>query len=256
MYILLFSLHIFGEEPLQERWRQASIAYKNNDYLKTINILNATPKLVGVAPIFDQPKTELRSRIYFDLGRCYLALKDTTMAQAALKHSFFLEPTLSTGILNVSDDTLHSQTRKYIARLKKQHQRQKYALRSSWQAAHRSFVLPGWGQIYSGHKKRGLFFMGTSIGLGIAWFVSDQSYRTALHAYRNTQIEDANLDNRSQTEAAQHPFGIFDQRYERVQSHANRAKWFMGAYLATWGLSIADNFIITPKGAHIIIPLH
>lgn len=98
--------------------------------------------------------------------------------------------------------------------------------------------------------------MGTSIGLGIAWFVSDQSYRTALHAYRNTQIEDANLDNRSQTEAAQHPFGIFDQRYERVQSHANRAKWFMGAYLATWGLSIADNFIITPKGAHIIIPLH
>ena len=255
-FILLLSHNSWSEEPRQTHWQQASITYQKNDFLKTIHILNTTPGLVGVAPIFDHPKKEMRSRIYFDLGRCYLALHDTTMAQASLKHSFFLKPTISQGVLNVPDDSLHTQTRKYIARLKTQHQRQKYATRSAWQAAHRSFVFPGWGQMYRGHKKRGLLLMGTSIGLGMAWFVADRSYHSARKTYQNTQIEDANLKNRSQAEATQYPFGIFDQRYERVQSRARRAKWLMGAFAVLWGWNIADNFIVTPKSAHIVLPLN
>ena len=62
--------------------------------------------------------------------------------------------------MNLDEDRALADTRAMIAGMRRKARQQALGKTTFWGAAGRSLLLPGWGQMYRGHKKRGVWVYG------------------------------------------------------------------------------------------------
>lgn len=230
---------------------RAQAAYRAGDYASAFETLSHLPSLLGVVPFLDRPQQSRRAEIFFDLGRIHLASGDTIRARLALVETFHLDPETNKGIMDIPPDQALADTRALLLGMRRKTLRQTLKGTTFWGATGRSFLLPGWGQLYRGHKKRGYVFMGASAVLAAAWFATDISYRSAYNTYRGTRLSDLQLGQ----PIAGTDSDAFTQNFERVESRAGRANLVLGLLAAVWLSSILDHLVIGPAQVSLSVPI-
>ena len=230
---------------------KAQTAYRAGDYAGAFEALSHLPNLLGVVPLLDRPQQNRRAEIFFDLGRIHMASGDTSRARLALVEALHLNPEVNKGIMNIGTDQALTDTRALLLGMHHKTLRQTLGKTTFLGAAGRSLLLPGWGQLYRGHKKRGYGFMGVSAVLAAAWFVTDISYRSAYNTYRGTRLSDLRLDQR----IAGTDSDVFTQNFERAQSRAGRANLVLGLLAAVWISNVLDHLVIGPAQVSLSVPI-
>lgn len=226
----------------QKMVEKAQIAYRTGDYADAFETLSHLPNLLGVMPLFDSPQQSRRAEIFFDLGRIHIASGDTARARLALVEAFRLDPETYKGIMDIPSDQALTDTRALLVGMRRKTLRQTLEETTFWGAASRSLLLPGWGQLYRGRKKRGYGFMGVSAALAAAWLATDISYRSSYNTYRGTRLGDLQLGQ----PIAGTDSDVFTQNFERVESRAGRANLMLGLLAAVWLSNVLDHLVIGP----------
>ena len=235
----------------REMIESARAAYRAGDYAAAFETLSHLPSLLGVVPLFDRPQQSQRAEIFFDLGRIHMASGDTTRARLALVEAFHLDPDANKGIMDMTPDQALADTRALLLAMRRKTLRQTLEKTTFWGAAGRSLILPGWGQVYRGRKKRGYGFMGASAVLAAAWLVTDISYRSAYHTYRGTRLSELQLGQ----PIAGTDSDAFTRNFERVESRAGRANLVLGLLAAVWLSSVLDHLVIGPAQVSLSVPI-
>lgn len=231
---------------------KAQTAYRAGDYASAFETLSHLPSLLGVVPLFDRPQQSQRAEIFFDLGRIHMASGDTIRAHLVLIEAFHLDPEANKGIMDIPPDQALADTRALLLSMRRKTLRQTLGETTFGGATARSLLLPGWGQLYRGHKKRGYVFMGTSAVLAAAWLVADISYRSSYNTYRGTRLTDLQLGQPiSGTNS-----DAFTQNFERVQSRAGRANLALGLLAAVWLSNVLDHLVIGPAQVTLSVPIN
>lgn len=221
----------------------AATAYRQGAYLQAAEALGRTPGLLAIVPFLDQGSARMRARIFFDVGRCHMAVGDTAMASQVLRHVFALDVEASDGVLLLSQDRAIEEARAYLKQLRRMKHQVEIGATSPWKAAARSALLPGWGQIYRGHTRKGKVLMGAAAVLTVAWAVADRSYRSGVVSYRSTSVADLNLFERKGTPEDPRPF---DARFGRAVSRARIANAVVGTLASVWAFGVLDNLFFGP----------
>ena len=255
-WLCIFVLGMGGtamaEDLPQPLVNETARAYQQGAYAQAFEELAGTPGLLGAIPLLDGMGRDTRARIFFELGRISLAAGDTTRAQLMLNHVYTMGQHVSKGVLPLAEDDAYRAARSYLRRFQRQQRKLALASTSRWFAAGRSLILPGWGQIYRGHKKRGYVLMGTAAALGVVWVAADRAYQNAYDAYRKTSLGDLKLPERQGTPDDPAPF---NQRFERAESRAKTANIALGMVVAVWISSVVDNLFLKPGQLEIRIPI-
>ncbi len=231
---------------------KAQTAYRAGDYASAFETLSHLPSLLGVVPLLDRPQQSLRAEIFFDLGRIHMASGDTARARLALVEAFHLDPEVNKGIMDIGPDQALADTRALLLSMRRITLRQTLGKTTFWGAASRSLLLPGWGQLYRGNKKRGYVFMGTSAVLAAAWLVTDISYRSAYNTYRGTRLNDLQLGQ----PIAGTDSDAFTRNFERVESRAGRANLVLGLLAAIWLSNVLDHLVVGPAQVTLSVPIN
>ena len=231
---------------------KAQADYRAGDYAGAFETLSHLPNLLGVVPLFDRPRQSRRAEIFFDLGRIHMASGDTARARLALVEVFRLDPEGNKGIMDIGPDQALADTRTLLLGMRRKTMRQTLEKTTFLGGASRSLLLPGWGQLYRGHKKRGYVFMGTSAVLAAAWLVTDISYRSAYNTYRGTRLNDLQLGQR----IAGTNSDVFTQNFERVESRAGRANLVLGLLAAVWLSNVLEHLVIGPAQVSFSVPIN
>ena len=231
---------------------KAQAAYRAGDYAGAFETLSHLPSLLGVVPLLDRSQQGRRAEIFFDMGRIHMASGDTARARLALVEVFRLDPETNKGIMDIGPDQALADTRALLSDMRRITLRQTLGKTTFWGAASRSLLLPGWGQLYRGHKKRGYGFMGAAAVLAAAWLVTDISYRSAYNTYRGTRLNDLQLGQR----IAGTNSDVFTQNFERAQSRAGRANLALGLLAAVWLSSVLDHLVVGPAQVSLSVPIN
>lgn len=238
-------------QEFDARLKSVETAYRTGDYDSASQTLSHLPGLLGVVPVLDRPKQRERAAIFFSLGRVHMATGDTARARLSLVEAFRLYPQIDRGIAKLDGDRALADTQALIAGMRRSVRQQALEKTTFWGAAGRSLLLPGWGQLYRGHKKRGYGFMGTSAALAAVWFIADRSYRSAYNTYRHTRIDDLNLARRGPDAGPD----AFTQNFERAQSRAKRANLALGLLAAVWVSGVLDHLVIGPARVSFVVEI-
>lgn len=208
-----------------------------------LDVLLATPGLLTAVPSNDQPNPKARAKLFFDIGRYYYVLGDTFKAESALKYSHTLDPAVATVIVEEKGEQAHL-AKSFVADLSLSQLRERYARTTKVGAAGRSLILPGWGQIYRGHKKRGLIALCATAAAGLFLCKAIGDYNSAKSAYELTRVSELNLESLSEISEMPRPFEF---RYETYRSKAGVANAAAIALGAVWGLAVLDNMVLKPN---------
>jgi len=215
----------------------------NQEAAQTLANLLATPGLMDSVPSVGQQPGQERSKLFFEIGRCYYALADSAKAGLALRYAYALNPNLETTVIRVAGaDAEKAQA--FVADLGLTKRRQKYAGTTKVRAAGRSLIFPGWGQMYRGHKKRGLIALGTTLVTGAFLAKSSSDYNSAKKAYDQTRVAELNLEALEAGGESPRPF---ETRYQAYESSTSRANAAAIAFAVVWGAVVLDNLILEPN---------
>ncbi len=227
-----------NSEKAAQDGNQAALSAKDG-----LAALLGTPGLLTAVPSNDQPNPKERARLFFDIGRYYYVLGDTVKAEFALKYAHKLDPAVAAVTVEVMAEQADL-AKSFVADLSLSQLRERYARTTKVRAAGRSLIIPGWGQIYRGHKKRGLITLcATAVtGLFLAKAVGD--YNSAKSAYDLTRVSELNLESVSELSEIPRPF---ESRYETYRSKAGVANSAAIALGAVWGLAVLDNMVLEPN---------
>ena len=236
----------------RESIEKAQAAYRAGDYAGAFETLSHLPRLLGVVPLLDRSQQSWRAEIFFDLGRIHMASGDTVRARLALVEAFHLDPEVNKGIMDIGPDQALADTRALLSDMRRITLRQTLGKTTFWGATGRSLLLPGWGQLYRGNKKRGYGFMGVSAVLAAAWLVSDISYRSAYNTYRGTRLNDLQLGQ----PIAGTDSDAFTQNFERAKSRAGRANLVLGLLAAVWLSNVLDHLVVGPAQVTLSVPIN
>ncbi len=236
----------------RESIEKAQADYRAGDYAGAFETLSHLPRLLGVVPLLDRSQQSWRAEIFFDLGRIHMASGDTVRARLALVEAFHLDPEVNKGIMDIGPDQALADTRALLSDMRRITLRQTLGKTTFWGATGRSLLLPGWGQLYRGNKKRGYGFMGVSAVLAAAWLVSDISYRSAYNTYRGTRLNDLQLGQ----PIAGTDSDAFTQNFERAKSRAGRANLVLGLLAAVWLSNVLDHLVVGPAQVTLSVPIN
>ena len=232
--------------------QQAERAYADGDFDKAFNTLSEIPGLLGVVPLLDEPKNKMRAAIFFDLARIRLAQGDTSQARSILAYIYALDSDARKGMLALEPDEALLRTHNRLAYLRKENRQKELAATTLLGAAGRSFILPGWGQIYRGHRKRAMVFVGATAAAGLYWFAADRAYKNAYNAYRATQIGELNVPERLGQSTDPFPF---QERFQNAESKASKANVALGILAGVWLAGVFDHVIIGPAHLEVGFPI-
>ncbi len=227
-------------------------AYRNGRYAAALDQLSNLEGLLAIAPLFDQVRGEDRDRVLFDLARCRLAMQDSVGARIVLGELFRNDEGQSRGILDVPKDAALVSVLAEMKLLRRARRQARISATSPLKASARSLILPGWGQRYRGHKKRGTILTVSAGALAVGWFLADQAYQSALNNYRLTSDLDMNLPARTGGPDDPNPF---EERFARAKSRASTARALGLALASIWAYSVVENFVLQPGRVTVTIPL-
>ncbi len=215
----------------------------NQEAAQTLANLLATPGLMDSVPSIGQQPRQERSQFFFEIGRCYYVLGDSARAGLALRYAYALNPNLEMTVIRVAGAEAEK-AQAFVADLALTERRQKYAGTSKVRAAGRSLIFPGWGQMYRGHKKRGLIALGTTLAAGAFLAKSSSDYNSAKNSYDQTRVAELNLEA---LETGGELPRLFETRYQAYESSTGRANAAAIAFAVVWGAVVLDNLILEPN---------
>jgi hypothetical protein len=210
---------------------------------RDLAVLLGTPGLLTTVPSNDQPDAQARAKLFFEIGRVYYVLGDTVHAESALRYAHTLDPSLAIQKVQVEKKEIDL-AQSFVTDLSLSQKRDRYARTSKVRAAGRSMVLPGWGQMYRGHRKRGLIALCTAAATGLFLAKAARDYNDAKRAYDATLVSELNLDTLTEVDAQSRPF---ESRYSAYQSKASTANVAVIALAAVWGIAVLDNLVLEPN---------
>ena len=244
LVLFLWTSAPFADEIPDAALEEAAGAYDAGNFDQAIRQLENLPGLLGIVPKLDAIGKETRAQIFLDLGRIYLAAGDSEKAHVALTHVFVLDSSAREGLLDLRKDRPYEETLKFLSVLKRKQKQLELNATSKWQALARSTLVPGWGQIYRGHKTRGYMVMGAAAVLTVNWLTAKQAYQSALQDYQRTSLDDLQLSVRQGTSSDPSPFA---ERFERTQSRADRANLALSMLVGVWLAGVTDSVMIGPR---------
>ncbi|MCZ6634141.1 MAG: DUF5683 domain-containing protein [bacterium] len=244
LVLFLWTLTPFADEIPDSALEAAAGAYDAGDFDQAVRQLENLPGLLGIVPKLDGIRKKTRAQIFLDLGRIYLAAGDTGKARVALSHVFALDSSAKEGLLDLRKDRPYEETLKFLSVLKRKQKQLELNATSKWQALVRSALVPGWGQIYRGHKTRGYVVLGVAAALTVNWLTARQAYQSALQDYQRTSLDDLQLSVRQGTSSDLSPFA---ERFERTQSRADRANLALSMLVGIWLAGVTDSVVIGPR---------
>jgi len=205
--------------------------------------LLSTPGLMMSVPSNDQPSGPDRAKLFFEIGRCYYALGDSTGAERVLRYAYALDPSLESGDMDAVGGE-PGLARSFVADLSLSQKREHYEQTSKLKAAGRSLIFPGWGQMYRGHKRRGLIGLAATVAAGAFLAKAASDYNSAKSAYDRTAVSELDLEALSETGEIPRPF---ESRYQTYESKASTANTAAIALAVIWGAVVLDNLFVAPN---------
>ncbi len=119
--------------------------------------------------------------------------------------------------------------------------------RTSGKAALRSFVAPGWGQIYSERKRSGLIWSGVTFGALVAAGVNELLYREAQDDHR-AALSAFNRADASRGDTAQQQAALLSalRKVNDAEDGRNLSLYILGG---VWVLNLIDSALFFPNHA-------
>ena len=235
---LIGAFGITGAEDVPLYVREAEVRYKQGDYGVAIGYLLAVPGVAQLSPKLTPMNRDSRARLFFDLGCCYLAAGDSLHADWAFREAFALNNRLDRGYFENADSgtfwwaLLHGE--EATRRLKTKR----------LSAGMRSLVLPGWGQYYRGHKKKGYAFLGAMVGTSVVLGVQYRNFQSARDHYNQTTILQ-HVNQRYPNEDGTR-YTEWEARHRDVKSSEKRVNILIGIIGAIWVLNLFDSVVFEP----------
>ena len=141
-------------------------ALESTDASERLNELLSSPGLMTTVPKTDQYSKLDRAQLFYEIGGCYFALGDTVRAARALRYAYALDPALAEAKPSTKERE-GAQAQQFVADLSLSAKRHRYAQTTKLKAAGRSLIFPGWGQMYRGHRKRGVVLTAVTATAGL-----------------------------------------------------------------------------------------
>lgn len=237
--ILIFISSIASAtEPPHPYIQDAELYYAKGAYDQAIQHLLATPGVANLAPALTPMNDDSRAKIFYDLGCCYLAAGDSLRADQAFRYAFSLNDALDQGHFKQADAGTF-----WWALLRNKEAARRLKSRRLF-AAMRSIVVPGWGQFYRGHTKKGYAFLGAAIVTAGVIGLQYHGYRRNRQSYYQTDSNlhlaqrYANDDGTRYTE--------WEHRYRVAHSNMKNLNILLGILGSIWLLNVADSAIFKP----------
>lgn len=235
---------------------EAEQRYEQGDYEGAVHYLLAVPGVAQLAPKMTALEKDDRAKLFFDLGCGYIALGDSVRADQAFKTAFTLNDRLLQGYFKQSDPGTF-----WWALLRNQEAARRLKTKRIF-AAMRSIALPGWGQFYRGHTKKGYAFLGATVVTSAIMGLQYRSFKNARNHYERLNITGGKIEDSIATGA----FGTLDiykyqQRYNngdgtqytewearhrQVKSGAKKVNVILGVLGVIWALNLADSAVFGP----------
>ncbi len=244
-FALISAFGIAGAEDVPPYVREAEVRYKQGDYEGAIEYLLAVPGVAQLSPKLTPMNRNSRARLFFDLGCCYLAAGDSLRADWAFREAFALNNRLDRGYFENADPgtfwwaLLHGE--EAARRLKTKR----------LSAGMRSLVLPGWGQHYRGHKKKGYAFLGAVVVTSVVLRFQHQSFKSALDHYNQTVIFQ-HINQRYPNEDGTR-YTEWEARYRAVKPEEKRVNMLIGIIGAIWVLNLFDSVVFGPASMGLTV---
>lgn len=225
--------------------REAETRYRQGDYTGATRYLLAVPGMAHLSPALTQMDVKARARVFFDLGCTYLAAGDSARADEAFKESFMLNDRLNQGYFENADSGMF-----WWALLRNQEATRRMKS-TRLGAIRRSIVMPGLGQFYRGHTKKGYAFLGATLAVSGALALQVREFNIARRDYR--QVDPGlHLDVRH-INASGVPEDLVGTRYTEwearhraAKSGARRVNVMLAILGAVWALNIVDSGTFGP----------
>lgn len=123
--------------------------------------------------------------------------------------------------------------------------------RTPLKATMRSVLFPGWGQLYSEKKTRGILFVSTEISLLSGWLFTHLWYEAARDDYKNLKERYEQAPHVKEKEI------LFNRMLDRLDDAEDWDRWRDGFFWAAavfWAYNILDAILFFPRG--IEKPVH
>ena len=121
--------------------------------------------------------------------------------------------------------------------------------KTPFKAAFRSLVVPGWGQMYTKQKLRGMLYTSATVISLISLLIADQDFRDKRDAYN--EVRDLYQTTRSIDEKK-----IIKGRLDTVQKEAYDAETVrqiaFGVTAFVWAFNVLDTIVFFPDRRHTV----
>jgi len=116
--------------------------------------------------------------------------------------------------------------------------------KTRFKAAWRSMIIPGWGQMYSGRKGKGIFFTVLAAGAAGYYFITDDDFSEKLNDYNQINFR----YNSAETEAEKASlYSLLGSAKQKAYDAENKRVIALGGMIGIWGLNLIDALFFFPR---------
>ncbi len=116
--------------------------------------------------------------------------------------------------------------------------------KTRFKATIRSLIIPGWGQMYSGRTRKGLFFTISASGVAGYYFITDNDFSDKLDDYERVNSQ----YNRATTETEKASlYSLLAKTKQEAYDAENKRAVALGGMIGVWGLNLIDALFFFPK---------
>lgn len=116
--------------------------------------------------------------------------------------------------------------------------------RTRWKAGLRSFLFPGWGQVYSERKARGIMISVVQWGAMAAAFIADRRYQNARNDYEEALRNYRRVQH--SFEEGRIAWQVVTERFDRVDDTYRRRRALIWFSAGIWMYNILDSVLFFP----------
>lgn len=121
--------------------------------------------------------------------------------------------------------------------------------KTRYKAVWRSLIIPGWGQIYSGRKTKGVIFTLLAIGATSYYFIADNDFYEKLDDY--SLIRSRYFSEKNEAEKALLYSQFKTARHKAYDAESNRIN-AIGGVIGIWAISLIDALFLFPQQKNIV----
>jgi hypothetical protein len=226
-------------EDIDSYLQQAKEAYEAGAPASARGWLSAIPGIIGPFPALSPISKKKRAEIFLDIAVCHFVENDTALARLSVESAYSIAHGPKSGRLS------HPQFDAFRRNAVRNLRVASATGKGRWGAFKRSLLIPGWGQFYSRHTKKGTILMGLGLGAAAAWGLKYNSYRSARTAYESTTRQDV-ISGGIYQDPGGRTYSEFESRHRLASSRASTANKLLGLLIGIWSYNILDSVVVGP----------